>query len=141
MQHPDIANLHARIANTLSRYAWAYDWDEIHLIGECFTRDTEVIFGDTGLKKGRDAVVAELDRRRSIYRPKQQTPWHVSTNVFVRPINETRATVASWYSFGTVEPGKSLTALTSFGWYDDVFALEDGEWRVATRRVLRAGER
>jgi SnoaL-like domain len=128
------------IANTLCRYAWAYDWDELHMIGECFCRDAEVLF-NTGLRKGRDDVVAELERRRSVYRPDGDTPWHVSTNVFVRPVSSTRAIVASWYSFGVRKQGEQLTKFTSFGWYDDVFILEDGDWRVLTRRVLRAGDR
>ena len=61
------------IANTLSRYAWAYDKDELELIGECFTADAEVEFS-TGWTTGRDATVAELRRRRDLYRPTGEIP-------------------------------------------------------------------
>ncbi|MDB5424955.1 MAG: hypothetical protein JWQ29_2371 [Phenylobacterium sp.] len=131
------------IENTLNRYAWAYDFDEFDQIGECFARDAEVEFGGTGLKIGREAVVAELARRRARYRPEGDTPWHICSNVYVRPVSSTRAVVASWYTFGTKKRDEPLTGtgLDSFGWYDDTFVLEDGEWRIATRRILRPGQR
>lgn len=130
------------ISNNLNRYAWAFDWDELDLMGDCFAREARVQFpAPTGLKVGREAVVAELERRRSLSRPQGALPWHIITNVFVRPQTPTTAIVASWWSFGVKPKDGPLAGLTSFGWYDDTFVLEDNDWRVATRRVLMAGER
>ncbi len=137
---PAVAVQRTMIANTLSRYAWAYDWDELEMIGGCFCRDAEVIF-NTGVRNGRDDVVAEMELRRSVYRPKGDTPWHVISNVFVRPVSATEATVASWYSFGVRPREGQMTEFQSFGWYDDLFVLEEGDWRVLKRRILRAGDR
>jgi SnoaL-like domain len=123
------------IANVLSQYAWAYDLDRLDFLDACFARDAQVEFGDTGLKIGRAAVVAELRRRRDKYRPSGHIPWHVVTNVFVQLETPASAQVWSWYSFGEMVRGKPM-ALHKFGRYDDNFILEDEAWRIARRRVL-----
>lgn len=132
---PVSADQYAQISNVLGRYAWTYDMDRLDLLGECFARDAIVEFGDTGFKSGREAVVAELSRRREKYRPSGDIPWHVITNIFVQPEMEKSARVQSWYSFGTMTRGSPMT-LDKFGRYEDVFMLEDGVWRIARRRVL-----
>jgi hypothetical protein len=121
--------------NVLGQFAWAYDLDKLEFLDACFTSDCRVEFGDTGLKAGRGAVVAEFRRRREKYRPLGQIPWHVITNVFVRMESPDRASVSSWYGFGTMEPGQ-LMALDRFGRYDDLFVLEDEAWRIACRRIF-----
>lgn len=126
------------IENTLCRYAWAFDMANIDLLEGCFTHAAEVQFQD-GFRSGRSAVLAELARRRDAYAA-EQTPWHLITNVYVRPESPTRARVASWFSFGAMQRDKPA-ALTSFGWYDDIFVLEEDDWRIAHRRVLRPYER
>ena len=141
MSLSEAAIQHAAITNQLSLYAWAFDWDEIPLIAACYCKDVEVSFMDVGWVKGRDNVVTEMERRRSLYRPKNQFPWHIATNVLVRPSGPDTAIVASWYAFGCKQEGERLSQLTSFGWYDDIFKFEDGDWRILKRRVLLAGER
>lgn len=134
----DTATQRAMIENALCRYAWAFDMADIDLLEGCFTLAAEVQFQD-GFRSGRAAVLAELARRRDAYAA-EQTPWHLITNIYVRPESTARARVASWYSFGAMQRDKPA-ALTSFGWYDDLFALEDDDWRIAHRRVLRPYER
>lgn len=125
------------IANTLSLYAWAYDRDELDLIGSCFTADAEVEFG-TGWKTGREAVVAELGRRRALYRPTGAIPWHVISNVLVHEQHEATARVTSFYTFLVKAPGEAPTP-QSIGHYDDLFVVEDGVWRIRRRSVVAAG--
>lgn len=124
------------IANTLSLYAWAYDRDELDLIGSCFTDDAEVEFG-TGWKTGREAVVAELRRRRDVYRPTGAIPWHVISNVLVHEEHEATARVTSFYTFFVKRPGEA-PAPQSIGHYDDLFAVEEGAWRIRRRSVVAA---
>jgi hypothetical protein len=135
----EVASQRAMIENMLMRYAWAYDMDELELLGGCFANEAEVLFSN-GLQIGRSAVVAELERRRAKYRPMGQTPWHVITNVFVRPKAPGETRVSSWWGFGMKEPNGSMQ-LSNFGWYDDRFIDQDGEWRIANRRVLSVGQR
>jgi hypothetical protein len=135
VDHSYAAIQRSMIANVLSQYAWAYDLDRLEFLDACFARDAQVEFGDTGLKLGRAAVVAELRRRREKYRPTGQLPWHVISNIFVQFDNSISAQVSSWYSFGAMERGAPM-ALNKFGRYDDKFIFEDEAWRIAHRRVL-----
>lgn len=130
----------SEIENTLYRYAWAYDMDELAAIAECFTEDAEVEFRDTGLKVGRPAVVAEMMRRREKYRPAGETPWHVITNVYITDESARQAKVTSWWTFFVVSSDHT-SAFTGIGSYDDVFANDNGAWRISRRRILLAGER
>lgn len=122
------------IENTLYRYAWAYDTGEMDLIDECFATDAEVEFMDSGLKVGRAEVVAEMHHRREKYAD-GSVPWHVISNVWITEDTDDRATVRSWYTF-FVQASDGSQRFASVGWYDDTFALEDGAWRIRTRRVL-----
>lgn len=128
----------ALISNALGRYAWAYDMDQMPLLEDCFSLDAEVVFS-TGLQRGKAAVLTELERRRAKYRPLGQTPWHVITNVFVRPLGSGHAAVSAYWSFG-VRSEDQPTALTKFGWYDDVFIEHGGTWLIHRRRILGVGE-
>ena len=124
----------SQIENTLYRYAWMYDMDELPGIGLCFTADATVEFS-TGAQVGRAAVEAELVRRRDAYRPSASRPWHVITNVFVRRETAHEAEVASFYTF-LVKPTEGRPVLQGIGYYDDLF-VEDGDaWRVRARRVV-----
>jgi len=134
----DPATQRAMIANNLSRYAWAYDMDDMALLATCFTQQAEVLF-NTGPKAGRAEVVAELQRRRAAYRP-DRLPWHLITNIYIEPDTATSVKVASWYAFGPMAPDLQ-GSLASFGWYDDRFSIEDGDWRIAHRRVLQPWDR
>jgi hypothetical protein len=127
------------IENTLYRYAWMYDMDEMADIAECFTVDAEVEFRDSGRKVGREAVAAEMRRRRGKYGD-GTIPWHVITNVYITDATDRTARVRSWYTFFTQSPDGTRT-LSSIGWYDDHFALQDGEWRIDRRRILLPQDR
>jgi 3-phenylpropionate/cinnamic acid dioxygenase small subunit len=127
------------IENVLYRYAWSYDMDELDRMGECFTEDAEVSFG-TGLQVGRAAVVQELARRRDKYRPEQQVPWHVISNVLIEDQSERQATVKSFFTF-FVKPATGPAAFSSIGYYDDTFVYDGAAWRISRRRVMSAGER
>jgi hypothetical protein len=132
-------NVRSEIENTLYKYAWCYDMDAVEQIGDCFTQDAEVLFRDTGLRVGRAAVTEEMVRRRQLYE-RDDTPWHVISNVLITDETETEATVKSFYTFFS-KPKGGAPVLRSIGWYDDVFANEGGRWRVRQRRVLSAGDR
>jgi hypothetical protein len=134
-----MSDMRAGIENTLSRYAWTYDMDELDGIGECFTTDAEVEFRDSGLKVGRDAVVAEMRRRHDKY-VEGSVPWHVISNVFIPDDTAEEPVVRSWWTFFVEAPDGTQT-FRGMGWYDDVFALEDGAWRIKRRRVMGPRDR
>jgi 3-phenylpropionate/cinnamic acid dioxygenase small subunit len=129
-----MADRRSAIENTLYRYAWTYDRNELDGIGECFTADAEVEFRDSGLKVGREAVVAEMRRRRAKYSD-GSIPWHVISNVYITDETEDKAVVRSWYTFFVQAPDQTQR-FGNVGWYNDVFSNEDGAWRVWRRRIL-----
>jgi hypothetical protein len=121
------------IENTLYRYAWTYDMDELDGIGEVFTEDAEVTFG-SGLMVGREQVVGEMRRRREKYRPDNSLPWHVITNVYIRRETPTEADVVSFWTF-FIRPQGGKPELQSIGYYDDLFVDDGDAWRVKRRVV------
>jgi SnoaL-like domain len=122
------------IQATLYRFAWGYDMGDLGDIDQCFTSDARCEFRDTGLKVGRESIVAEFRRRRAAYAG-NVVPWHVITNVFVTDLDEQSAHVRSWFTFFLQEE-QGVQRFSNFGWYDDLFAREDGSWRIAERRIL-----
>lgn len=126
------------IENTLYRYAWTFGMDQLDEIGQCFTEDAEVEFS-TGLEVGRDAVVAELRRRRGLHAP-ETMPWNVISNVYIHQESREEAVVTSWWTFFVHAP-EQPPALTNIGCYDDVFVNDGGTWRIKHRRVLAADGR
>jgi 3-phenylpropionate/cinnamic acid dioxygenase small subunit len=127
------------IENTLYQYAWTYDMNELDGMGGCFTTDAEVEFRDSGWKIGREAVTAEMRRRREKYSD-GRIPWHVISNVYITDETENQATVRSWYTF-FIRELDGTQKFSSIGWYDDVFAREDGLWRIQRRHVRSPHER
>ena len=128
------------IENTLYLYAWAYDMDELDRMGKVFATDAEVEFQDSGLKVGREAVVTEMRRRREKYLD-GSIPWHVISNILIENETASKADVKSFWTFYVKSPDGGSTSFKSIGYYDDVFVLEDGVWRVHRRRVTGAGQR
>jgi hypothetical protein len=131
-------NARDSIENNLSLYAWAFDMDELELMGDCFTEDAEVTFA-VGTRLGRAAVVDQLDQLRERFRP-EVVPWHVISNVLITDATEQEATVKSFFTFFT-RRGDEAPVVSSIGYYDDVFANEGGTWRVKRRRVASGGTR
>jgi hypothetical protein len=122
------------IENTLSQYAWAFDMQELEVMGDCFTVDTQTTFGDTGLKVGREVVAAEMIRRRSLYAA-DETPWHVLSNVYIASQQDALATVKTFFTFIVVKPGEPLN-VRGVGYYDDVFRDDGDRWRIHERSVM-----
>lgn len=129
----------AEIENTLYRYAFAYDLNELDLLDDVFTRDAECEYLDVGLKAGHREVIAEQKARRGKY-DDGSIPWHVITNVYITDETETTATVRSWFTF-FVQGADGTQRFVSVGWYDDQFQVEDGVWRISRRRIMRPEQR
>ena len=124
----------AAIQDTMNRYAFGYDEDELDMISETFTADAVMSLrigrdGDLiGPFEGREAIMGlvkdslaqQTDQRR-----------HITTNVFYEREDERSATVVSYLLLGSVEDGK-LSMLSS-GWYRDELVSDDGSWRFKER--------
>ena len=121
------------IENMMYHYAWTYDRNELDDIWQVFTIDAQATFRDSGLKVGRNAIVAEMRRRRANY-PEGTLPWHVISNVYITDETPESARVRSWYTFFVQAPD-GTQEFSNVGFYDDLFVLDDGVWRVSRRHI------
>lgn len=128
--------MRADIENTIYQYNWAYDMGQIDAIGACFAEHAEFAF-DNGTQFGRDAIVAELRRRRTRFQA-DEVPWHMVTNVLVDQVSDSRALVISRFTLAIRDPEGNVR-LDRLGYYDDVLDAIDSRWQITRRRVLRPG--
>ncbi len=122
------------IENTLARYCWCYDTDQLDSIWCCLTPDAEVAFlAVTAV--GREAVIEELRRRRARY-DDGAIPAHALVNVYLREPQAGDVEVTSMYLFSAQAPGAE-PRFTSTGYYHDHFRYHDGAWRISRRRIIQ----
>lgn len=125
------------IENTVNLYAYLYDVGQVELIADVWTEDTEVTFVDTGLICGRQAVTAEMIRRRHVPRYQDGTrPWHVLSNLTIHEIDGKEAKVTTWWTFYVIPP-EADAKLVSLGYYDDILQNDGDKWRIR-RRIERS---
>jgi hypothetical protein len=120
------------VENTLFRYAYMYDMDDLLSIGECLTEDVEVEFS-TGLKRGKAEVEAELERQRGKYRTQGVAPRHLISNIFIRHETSYEVEVTSSYAF-FVKPLDEPPSFKGLGYYNDTLVDEGGIWKLKARR-------
>lgn len=123
------------ILELLARSAYAYDEREVEMLKDTFSEDASFVIDIAGVDgeitvEGREAIMGlqtgamdeQSDQRR-----------HVVTNAFFTSEGDTGATVVSNLTITSVENG-AIRLVTS-GLYRDEVALEDGQWRIASRRI------
>jgi hypothetical protein len=116
-----VSDPRSSIENTLNKCAHCYDVGPLEDVGDCFAIDAEMTFVGADPIAGREAVAAEMARRRNVPRYQDGSrPWHVLTTVY------------TWWMFFIVNAdGKSN--LTSIGHYDDVFTNDGDTWLIQRR--------
>jgi hypothetical protein len=121
------------IENTLARYCWAFHVDDVPFMGECFHADAQVTF-PKGPRRGREAVLAELDRIRDGFRRDATRPVIV-TNVFITREDDREAEAHTCFLVSVRDEAGEARPYRA-GYYDDVFVLDRGVWTIARRTVL-----
>lgn len=118
------------IRNLIARYCFAMDDRDIPAIGELFTREARVWSGD-GVKdsRGRKALVAMYEGRFAVLGATN----HLIHQAEIRVESGTRATGTVSSHAEVWRNGRQQIAALR---YEDVYALEDGEWRIADRTML-----
>jgi hypothetical protein len=127
------------IENTIARYAWLFDGNEIDALGGCFTQDAAFQIGAEPAVHGREGVVAELRRRRQRYERSGAVPWHHVSTIEIVVADALAASVRSRFALTVVE-ADGQARLASVGWYDDELACITGRWLIHRRRVGRPGD-
>ena len=123
------------IHELLSRAAYSFDERQLDVLEQCYTADASMLVditgvGEVGPFQGREAIMqlvsdtlaAQTDVRR-----------HVISNFFFESEEKKAARVVSSLVVFAVENGEINVIIS--GIYRDDVAKENGEWRIAQRRL------
>ena len=123
------------ISELLARSAYALDERKLEILEDTFSETATFVIDIDGVDgemdfAGREAIMSlmtgsmdeQTDQRR-----------HVITNVFFESESDNRAQVVSNITITSVEHG-AIRLVTS-GLYRDEVVCEDGQWRIAGRRI------
>lgn len=113
------------IQQLLYRYCAAHDNQDPEALGETFSKDISMPFGE-----GRDNVVAFY---AAGYQSLTKQRRHVLSNIFIVEDGEEEALVQSYVTLYLIDGDKLETHLT--GVYRDTVVLEDGEWKIKAREA------
>lgn len=132
----------------LGRQKWAIDTRDAEALGVLYTVDSaQVIYrggpqGRTEIarRRGRDeiigGIVAGWSRTAATWFP-GATIHQIGSHV-IEPAGDGRIRCRSYASFLGLDPA-GAPVLTGYGTYDDIWLLDEGEWRLAERETVMFG--
>jgi hypothetical protein len=133
----DDVSARSGIENTLSRYSWSFARGDFEQLESCFAAEADVVFPDKHHATGRPAVMEKLRSLSEKFTGSEAMGWIVIANLLILEETADEARTIAFYTSFSGVPG--TPAVSSVGWYDDVFALEDGSWRIKQRVVRPNG--
>ena len=132
----------------LARQKWAVDTRDAEALAGLYTADSsQVIYqgGREGRREiarshGRDEIIAGIvagwERTAATWYPGSLI--HQIGSVLAEPAGEGRIRCRSYASFLALDPA-SAPVLKGYAAYDDIWALDAGEWRLAYRETVMYG--
>ena len=132
----------------LARQKWAVDTRDAEALAGLYTADSsQVIYqgGREGRREiarshGRDEIIAGIvagwERTAATWSPGSLI--HQIGSVLAGPAGEGRIRCRSYASFLALDPA-SAPVLKGYAAYDDIWALDAGEWRLAYRETVMYG--
>jgi hypothetical protein len=112
----------------LARNMFALDWRNAEAYRRTFAREGVLISGTT--RERGDEIGAFLSKAQKGAAPSR----HSTTNVVLDIDGDTALGRAYWISIGTNAEQKPV--LHAYGYVEDEFARENGEWRIARRQIF-----
>jgi hypothetical protein len=132
----------------LARQKWAVDLRDAEALADLYTADSaQVIYqgGPDGRKEiarshGRDEIIAGItagwERTAAAWYPGALI--HQIGSVLTEPAGDGRIRCRSYASFLALDAG-GAPLLKGYATYDDTWALDEGEWRLAARETVMYG--
>ena len=123
------------IAEVYTKYAMAWDDQDLELLAACFTENVEFIPPNadaparTGIKASQDRLVQR--HREANFRER-----HITTHPVIRTLEESRAEASVEAVIFRSQDG-ATPALRGMGRYDDILEKRDGRWKFARRVFTR----
>ena len=132
-----------QILNLTNRYGAVHDFGRPEEYADLFTADGEISVGDgPSIVKGRDALVAQAksDHERFSGDPgpdgkTSSIMRHLISNAQVT-LTGSDSAVGQSYVTTIVQKGDLGPAILSVGRYQDRFVKQNGEWRIAHRKII-----
>jgi 3-phenylpropionate/cinnamic acid dioxygenase small subunit len=123
------------ITELLARSAYSLDQRQLEVLEDTFSQGASFVIDIAGVDgemsfEGRDAIMGLM--KDSMAQQSDQRR-HVVTNVFFESEGDDRAMAISNVTITSVEHG-AIRLVTS-GLYRDEVVREDGQWRIAGRRI------
>jgi hypothetical protein len=132
----------------LARQKWAVDTRDAELLTGLYTADCEQVIyrggpeGRTEIarSRGRDQIISGItagwERSAATWYPGSMI--HQIGSCITEPATGGRIRCRSYASFLALDPAGS-PVLKGYGTYDDLWVLDDGEWRLAFRESVMFG--
>lgn len=124
------------IEDTIIRYAWAYDENEIDAAVDVFLDGATLEVANSGLAPavGKEAIRAFLADAREGRAARGEQPRHLVNNVRILEVGAGRATVLSYMTLMVTDADGSARVDCAGTYLDSLVAVDEG-WKLENRRI------
>ena len=138
----------AQVLSQLGRQKWAVDARDADALRRLYTPGSEQVICQGGPRgrtvinrlRGRDEIIASITagwaRTASTWYPGATI--HLIGSHVIDPLDDGRLRCRSYAAYLGLDPA-GVPVLKSYAAYDDIWALDVGEWRLAVRETVLYG--
>jgi ketosteroid isomerase-like protein len=138
---PNYAQDRAEIEDLMSRYLYAFDWQDAEAYAATFTEDGVLEFAG-GTERGheelktvmRDMAVREKAKADASFPPRRHRVRHYVTNLVLEVDGDTARSTSYWWEFNN-DARAGRPYLGTYGHYEDVLVRVGGRWLFARRKI------
>lgn len=138
---PNYAQDRAEIEDLMSRYLYAFDWQDAEAYAATFTEDGVLEFAG-GTERGReelrkvmrDMAVREKAKADASFPPRRHRVRHYVTNLVLEIDGDRARSTSYWWEFNN-DARAGRPYLGTYGHYEDELVRIDGRWLFAHRKI------
>jgi len=138
---PNYANDRAEIEDLMSRYLYAFDWQDGDAYAATFTEDGVLDFAG-GVERGHEelkAVLVDMARREQAkadasFPPRRHRVRHYVSNLVLEIHGDTARSTSYWWEFNN-DARAGRPYLGTYGHYEDDLVKVDGRWLFKKRKI------
>jgi 3-phenylpropionate/cinnamic acid dioxygenase small subunit len=123
------------IEDSIYRYAWGYDDDELDLLASAFAEQATLNHAiDGSFVEGRETIRAWMDEKREVFRQAGEQPRHMIANVVVEQDSETTASSRCYMTMMVTRSDGTVYAHHA-GRYFDTYVRVGDRWLFSQRLI------
>ena len=139
---PSYGNDRAEIEDLMSRYLYAFDWQDAEAYAATFTDDGVLDFAG-GVEQGheelkqvmRDMAVREQTKADASFPPRRHRVRHYVTNLVLEIEGDTAHSTSYWWEFNN-DARAGRPYLGTYGHYEDELVRQNGRWLFKRRKIF-----